>query len=302
MFSVSCHKLRHMKRKNWLINAGKWSMNRQKRLWIERSLVEAVVERDTLNIQEIELFKAVNLWATKRCEEQGFSTDGSEKRRILGEKIVKGIRFPVMTQHEFAAVVVDCKILSPEEALRLFKYFNSIRDTTVEFIETKRTGLTKLRFERCRRFSSVDCTLPGYSYSPDCRDCLAFEVDKEISLLGVTLCGSENNTYSVTVRVTNLKDNKVLVATTGTFSSDIIKSEPCPYYGFDIFFDRPVLLKRNIVYHVEARISGANSCSCQKGKDVVVSSGVTFNFRLCCSTNNGTNVERGQFPEILFSV
>jgi len=84
----------------------------------ERSLLEAVVERDTLNIQEIELFKAVNLWATKRCEEQGLSTDGSEKRRILGERIVKGIRFPVMTQHEFADVVLYCNILTPDESFR----------------------------------------------------------------------------------------------------------------------------------------------------------------------------------------
>jgi len=76
---------------------------------IERALFETVVERDTLNIEEIELFKAVNLWATKRCEEQGLPTAGSEKRRILGERIVKGIRFPVMTQHEFASVVLDCK-------------------------------------------------------------------------------------------------------------------------------------------------------------------------------------------------
>ncbi|KAL9980109.1 hypothetical protein ACROYT_G008652, partial [Oculina patagonica] len=65
---------------------------------IERSLLEAVVERDTLVIEEVELFKAVNLWATKKCEDQGLSTDGSEKRRILGERIVKGIRFPVMQQ------------------------------------------------------------------------------------------------------------------------------------------------------------------------------------------------------------
>ena len=62
-------------------------------LTIERSLLEAVVERDTLRIPEIELFKAVSLWATKKCEEQGLLTDGSEKRRILGERIVKGILF-----------------------------------------------------------------------------------------------------------------------------------------------------------------------------------------------------------------
>ena len=52
---------------------------------IERSLLEAVVARETLNIQEIELFKAVNLWATKRCEEEGLSTDGSEKKKEFSE-------------------------------------------------------------------------------------------------------------------------------------------------------------------------------------------------------------------------
>ena len=100
---------------------------------IERSLLESVVERDTLNIQEIELFKAVNLWATKRCEKQGLPTDGTEKRRILGERIVKGIRFPVMTQHEFADVVLDCKILTQDECFTIVKYLNSIRNAPVGF-------------------------------------------------------------------------------------------------------------------------------------------------------------------------
>ena len=34
---------------------------------IERSLLEAVVVRDTLSIKEVNLFKAVNLWATNEC-------------------------------------------------------------------------------------------------------------------------------------------------------------------------------------------------------------------------------------------
>ena len=267
---------------------------------IEKSLLEAIVERDTLNIQEIELFKTVNLWAAKRCEEQGLSTDGSEKRRILGERIVKGIRFPVMTQHEFAAVVVDCKILSQDESLSLFKYFSSVPDTAVGFPEITRTGLKELRYERCRRYGSVVYTESGYSYS-HMKDCLAFIVGKEISLLGVTLCGSKSNIYSVTVRVRNLKKKEDLITTTGTFPSVYIKAEPCFYYGFDIFFDRPVFLERNVMYGLEARISGANSCSCQKGKAAVVSSGVTFRFEVCCGVNNGTNVAHGQFPEILFT-
>jgi len=63
-----------------------------------------------LNIEEIELFKAVDLWATKECERQGLAADGKPKRRILGEQIIKGIRFPIMDEKEFTSVVLDKNI------------------------------------------------------------------------------------------------------------------------------------------------------------------------------------------------
>ena len=271
---------------------------------IERSLLEVVVERDTLNIQEIELFKAVNLWATKRCEEQALSADGSEKRRILGERIVKGIRFPVMTQHEFADVVLDCKILTPDECFTIVKYLNSIRNTPVGFPETRRTGLKDL-FERCCRFGSVDHTGSGYPYSPDQKDCLRFEVNKDISLLGVTLCGSRNCEYSVAIEIKRLCGTmyRDLCSQTGTFSSACIKSELVSYYGFNVFFDGPVDIKKGVRYRVEATISGgANSCFGQNGQSSVVCSGVRFNFLNTDLSTNGTKVERGQFPGFLFIV
>ena len=37
---------------------------------IERSLLETIVTRDSLTIEEIDLFEAVDLWATKECERQ----------------------------------------------------------------------------------------------------------------------------------------------------------------------------------------------------------------------------------------
>ena len=40
---------------------------------IERSLLEEVVIRGTLKIEEIELFKAADLWATKQCEIQSIN-------------------------------------------------------------------------------------------------------------------------------------------------------------------------------------------------------------------------------------
>ena len=35
---------------------------------IERSVLEELVEKDSLTVKEVELFKAVDCWATKECE------------------------------------------------------------------------------------------------------------------------------------------------------------------------------------------------------------------------------------------
>ena len=269
---------------------------------IERSLLETVVERDPLNIQETELFKAVNLWATKRCEEKGLSTDGSEKRKFLGERIVKGIRFPVMTQDEFAAVVLDCKILTQDEAFSLVKYLNSVPDTPLGFSEKKRTS-SRGSFQRAYRFHSVVYTDSGYPYAAAKRDCLLFEVDKDISLLGVTLCGSKNDNYAVSIQIKCLDngDWNCICSKTGKFSSVCIESELVCYYGFNIFFDSPVITKSKL-HRIEASICGANSCCGVDGSKYVLCSGVTFSFSKSSESRSGTRVERGQFPEFLFSV
>ena len=72
---------------------------------IEKSVLEELVERDSLNVREVELFKAVDCWATKECEKQGLAAEGSVKRKILGERVVKAIRFPVMEQQESSNVI-----------------------------------------------------------------------------------------------------------------------------------------------------------------------------------------------------
>ena len=82
---------------------------------LERSLVKAVVKREKLSVKEVELFQAVNRWATGESERQEMTPDGHVKRRILGEEIVKAIRFPSVTQREFATVVFDSYILSIQE-------------------------------------------------------------------------------------------------------------------------------------------------------------------------------------------
>ena len=49
---------------------------------VERSLLEGMMEKrmNSLNIKEVELFKAVDRWAEKECEKQGLVADGSGEK------------------------------------------------------------------------------------------------------------------------------------------------------------------------------------------------------------------------------
>ena len=93
---------------------------------LEKSVVESVVKRKRLNVKEVDLFKAVDRWATKQVEKQRLTPRGKVKRRILGEEIVKAIRFSVISQKEFASVVVDCDILTKKEIGFMMKHYSGV--------------------------------------------------------------------------------------------------------------------------------------------------------------------------------
>ena len=261
---------------------------------IERSLLEALVVRDTLKIKEVDLFQAVDLWAAKECEEQGLAANGEMKRRILGEQIIKAIRFPVMKDKEFAAVVIDANILTPEETMNFFKFFTSTLTSPVGFPETKRSGI----IHRCGRFASVSES--GWNYTSGAKDYLIFSVDKDIMFHGLCLFGSENNDYTVTLEVKDNSDNSTVVSKAGTFSSKLLQYKSSNYYGFEVLFASAVKLKRYTSYQIEALISGARSWKGDGGMCTVESSGVAFTFSCSRLHSNGTGQLMGQFPEFLF--
>jgi len=265
---------------------------------IERSLLEALVVRDTLSIREVDLFQAVDLWAVKECEKQGLSPScGEQKRKILGEQIIKAIRFPVMKQEEFAAVVLQKNILTPDEVIRFFQYFSSTLRTPVGFSETRRSCVSR-DILRCGRFGYM--VADGCSY-PGGKDFLIFTVDKNVMLHGLCLCGSENETYTVTLEVKEVGRSTV-VSKTGTFLSKVLPYKSSYYYGFEVLFDSAVKLVENVRYRIEALISGPDSWSGCSGVSTVKSSGVKFSFSSSALKSNSSNYRGGQFPEFLFSL
>ena len=249
-------------------------------------------------MKEVDLFKAVDSWATKQCQKEGLPADGESKRKILGEPIIKLIRFPIMKQDEFAAVVIDTKILTPDEMLTFFKFFSSTLTFPVGFPETRRSGISGA-VRRCRRFQYVRGSW-GYGGS---KDRLDLTMNNDIILHGLCLCGSDNKNYTVTLEIKNASNNSCLASKSGTFSSKLLQYKSDNYYGYEVLFDPPVNLKKNTKYHVEALISGPSSGRGENGTSAVLCDGVTFTFSTYSSgSTNSTSPTVGQFPEFLFSV
>ena len=270
---------------------------------IERSLLEAVVVRDTLTIEEIELFKAVDLWATKQCEKQGVAADGATKRRILGEEVIRGIRFPTMKQEDFATVVLDCEILRKKEIVSVIKQLSSASTIPVGFPETKRPGFFG-GVRRCCRFGSLSSNVSVYGRKR--KDAICFSVDKDTELRGVCLFGSENNTYRVHLEIENTKDKTCLESTTGNFASKLIQCEKYSYHGFEVLFDKKLILAKNNMYWLCADISGPDSLYGRDGVRSVKRGDVTITFSESCYVFAGqvnlSDVQVGQFPELLIAL
>ena len=259
---------------------------------IERSLLEDIIKRDSLTIREEELFKAVDHWATKECERQGLMVTGNLKREVLGEDIVKGIRFPTMEQKEFANAVIGSEILRSEEVIGIMKYFNSVT-TVVGFPEGERVGALL----SCCRFRGLaeGTRLINGKFKKEFID---VTVDKDIKLYGIRTFGSENREYVAMVNITDRQRSfsPVIASRSGTFAcvSFRVKLESFNYYGFNILFDRPVALKKGGGYRITAIIDGLSFSYGTECYNSVKSHGVKF----CFSNNDGSDC--GQFAEFLF--
>ena len=267
---------------------------------LERSLIESVVKRERLTVKEVDLFKAVDRWATKESERQGITADGESKRRIIGEDTVKAIRFPVMSEKEFVSIVLDCRILNFEEMSELMKYYNDVELTSpLPFIHTPRAGSIKLHQLICYRFSVYQSPGVGgsWAYSGKSPDGIVLSVNKSVKLHGIQHFGSEGCQYTVSTEVTT--NGFSLVTKTGSYTSE--KDETHGYFGFTVYFDPPLELHKGRRYEVKSLIQGPLSWYGQQGKPSLECGQVQFNFYNINRATNGTGQSGGQLSAFIFT-
>ena len=201
-----------------------------------------------------------------------------------------------MTKKEFAAFVLDCNILTKQEAYDIIKYFNSVLNGPPSFSEHKRAFFS---IQRCFRFRSLNQGLRCRSFEPNS---LIISVNKEIMLHGLNLFAGNNHDNVVTLKISDVANNLSLVSKAESLDSEPVQSELGLYSQLCVLFDPPVILKNDKRYCVEAAISGPTVWYVTKGTSSVQCSGVTFRFEYNKIRNFETKVEMGQFAEFLFTL
>ncbi|XP_036441802.1 BTB/POZ domain-containing protein 2a isoform X1 [Colossoma macropomum] len=263
---------------------------------IDLDTLMAVLERDTLGVREVRLFGAAVRWAEAETQRQQLQPTPENKRRVLG-KALGLIRFPLMTIEEFAAGPAQSGILTDREVVSLFLHFTVNPKPHVEFIDRPRCCL---RGKECSitRFGQVESRW-GYSGTSDR---IRFSVNRRIFVVGFGLYGSIHGPtdYQVNIQIIHTDSNTVLGQNDTGFSCDGTANT------FRVMFKEPVEILPSVNYIACATLKGPDSHYGTKGMRKVTHEApatgtkTCFTFCYAAGNNNGTSVEDGQIPEVIF--
>ncbi|XP_068622676.1 BTB/POZ domain-containing protein 1-like [Battus philenor] len=264
---------------------------------IDQDTLNAVLERDTLRIREAKIFSAVLRWSEAECIRRQVPVTPGHQRMVLG-RAFNAIRFPLMSVEEFAMGPAQSGLLDDREIVQLFLYFTVNPKPNVGFLDTPRCCMTGKELT-VNRFSQTESRW-GYSGTSDR---IRFTVNQRIFVVGFGLYGSYfgPTEYEVHLQVIHLATKKVCGSNTTTFCCDGTDDT------FRAMFKEPVEILPNTSYIASAKLKGTDSYYGTKGlRRVMVDCNngekVTFLFSYAAGNNNGTSVEDGQIPAIIFYI
>uniref|UniRef100_A0A3Q3E1K5 BTB domain containing 6 n=1 Tax=Labrus bergylta TaxID=56723 RepID=A0A3Q3E1K5_9LABR len=239
---------------------------------IDLQTLEIILRRETLNTKEVVVFEAVMNWATAECKRQCLGPTTRNKREVLGKALFL-VRIPSMSLEEFADGAAQCDILTLEETHNVFLWYTAAKKPELDFPSTARQGLSP---QRCHRFQSSAYRSNQWRYRGRCDSIhggkAEYSVKIELKRQGVTL--AQNLTK---------------------FVSDGSSST------FPVWFEHPVQVEQDAFYTVSAVLDGNElSYFGQEGMTEVQCGKVTFQFQCSSDSTNGTGVQGGQIPELVF--
>ncbi|XP_035277692.1 BTB/POZ domain-containing protein 6-B-like isoform X1 [Anguilla anguilla] len=257
---------------------------------IDRPTLEIILTRETLNIKEAVVFEAVLSWAVAECKRRGLAPSSRNKRSVLGKALYL-VRVPSMTLQEFADGAAQSDILTLEETHKIFLWYTAANKPDLGFPLGRRKGLSP---QRCHRFQSSAYRSNQWRYRGRC-DSIQFAVDRRIFIAGLGLYGSSGGKAEYSVCIELKRQGAVLAQNLTKFVSDGSSST------FSVWFEHPVQVEQDTFYTVSAVLDGNElSYFGQEGMTEVQCGKVTFQFQCSSDSTNGTGVQGGQIPELVF--
>ncbi|KAI5162502.1 BTB/POZ domain-containing protein 6 [Manis pentadactyla] len=257
---------------------------------IDWQTLEIIVTREALNTKEAVVFEAVLSWAEAECKRQGLPVTPRNKRHVLGPALYL-VRIPTMTLEEFANGAAQSDVLTLEETHSIFLWYTAANKPLLAFPLTKRKGLAP---QRCHRFQSSAYRSNQWRYRGRC-DSIQFAVDRRVFVAGLGLYGSSSGKAEYSVKIELKRLGAVLAQNLTKFVSDGSSST------FSVWFEHPVQVEQDTFYTASAVLDGSElSYFGQEGMTEVQCGKVTFQFQCSSDSTNGTGVQGGQIPELIF--
>ena len=251
------------------------------------ALQEIVCLDSLAHVSERQVYEFCVKWARHQLQEMGNECPSDKEIRGKLSNVLYNIRFPTMTQKDFAELTAQSTVLTSEERLGVYDYMTLGKKLeTLKFVDERR----RMGENVVSRFNNVNsawnCTGPT--------DAISIQTTVDIYLTGVGLYGGkEASTHDVTVTVSN--DRETLSTTVTKMTSDG-RQEP-----IKIELENPVDIHANTKYTVAAVLRGpvtwygtAGDATCYYSECGSIA------FSKCEVSPNGTDVKHGQIPQLFY--
>ena len=261
---------------------------------INEATLAELVKRESLNVKEVDLFKAVLKWSEAECSRKGIEANPKNKRAVIGNTIHQ-IRFASMTLQGFGQNVCQTGILTPEEMVLFYDKFSGVGRTSDLWNLSERVAKEEVVLRCCRFVNYGHRLVSSISifFVRTWEDTLCISFSKCVKVHGVRLLGDCGEGYDVKLEVfSQLVEKKYHSQKNSRGIS-----------GFDVMLPVPIKVQANVVVHLKATMKGNDICCIgYGGEKKVKTNGITVNFFNTPGEHSGeTSVEQGQFDEIIFS-
>ncbi|XP_071471904.1 BTB/POZ domain-containing protein 3-like [Marmota flaviventris] len=257
---------------------------------IDFQTLESILHRETLNAKEIVVFEAALNWAEVECQRQDLALSIENKRKVLGKALYL-IRIPTMALDDFTNGAAQSGVLTLNETNDIFLWYTAAKKPELQFVSKARKGLVP---QRCHRFQSCAYRSNQWRYRGRC-DSIQFAVDKRVFIAGFGLYGSSCGSAEYSAKIELKRQGVVLGQNLSKYFSDGSSNT------FPVWFEYPVQIEPDTFYTASVILDGNElSYFGQEGMTEVQCGKVTVQFQCSSDSTNGTGVQGGQIPELIF--